>query len=36
MIRNSDRAVFVVGDDQSGQLGIAKLTQSQYVPVRSR
>jgi alpha-tubulin suppressor-like RCC1 family protein len=32
MIRNSDRAVFVVGDNQSGQLGIPG-NQPQYLPV---
>jgi alpha-tubulin suppressor-like RCC1 family protein len=34
MIRNSDRAVFVAGDNQSGQLGISG-TQPQYLPVNS-
>lgn len=29
MIRNSDRAVFVAGDNQSGQLGIAQTALSQ-------
>jgi len=33
MIRNSDRAVFVVGDNQSGQLGIPG-NQPQYLPVK--
>jgi len=32
MVRNSDRAVFVVGDNQSGQLGIPG-NQPQYLPV---
>ncbi|MEN3371116.1 MAG: hypothetical protein V7609_3259 [Verrucomicrobiota bacterium] len=36
MIRNSDRALFVAGDNQSGQLGIAQTALSQYVPVRMR
>ena len=35
MIRNSDRAVFVAGDDQSGQLGISSNPPIQPVPVRS-
>jgi alpha-tubulin suppressor-like RCC1 family protein len=35
MIRNSDRAVFVAGDNQSGQLGIAGNQSAQSVPVRS-
>jgi alpha-tubulin suppressor-like RCC1 family protein len=35
MIRNSDRAVFVVGDNQSGQLGIPGNPAIQSVPVRS-
>lgn len=34
MIRNSDRAVFVVGDNQSGQLGLPGNQTPQYVPVR--
>jgi alpha-tubulin suppressor-like RCC1 family protein len=33
MIRNSDRAIFVAGDNQSGQLGIPG-NQPQYLPVR--
>ena len=36
MIRNSDRAVFVAGDNQSGQLGIVGGETAQTVPVRSR
>jgi alpha-tubulin suppressor-like RCC1 family protein len=36
MIRYTDRAVFVTGDNQSGQLGIAQTTVSQNVPVRAR
>ena len=35
MIRNSDRAVFVAGDNQSGQLGIPGNPPIQQVPVRS-
>jgi alpha-tubulin suppressor-like RCC1 family protein len=35
MIRNSDRAVFVAGDNQSGQLGIPGNPPAQYLPVRS-
>lgn len=35
MVRNSDRAIFVAGDNQSGQLGIAGNQSPQYVPVRS-
>jgi alpha-tubulin suppressor-like RCC1 family protein len=35
MIRNTDRAVFVTGDNQSGQLGIAGSPPIQNVPVRS-
>jgi alpha-tubulin suppressor-like RCC1 family protein len=35
MIRNSDRAVFVTGDNQSGQLGIPGNQSTQTVPVRS-
>jgi alpha-tubulin suppressor-like RCC1 family protein len=35
MIRNSDRAVFVAGDNQSGQLGIANNQSAQFLPVRS-
>ena len=35
MIRNSDRAVFVAGDNQSGQLGIAGNPPAQFIPVRS-
>ncbi len=34
MIRNSDRAIFVAGDNQSGQLGIPGNQTPQYVPVR--
>lgn len=35
MVRNSDRAIFVAGDNQSGQLGIAGSQAPQYVPIRS-
>ncbi|HJT82457.1 MAG TPA: hypothetical protein VJ719_14780 [Chthoniobacterales bacterium] len=35
MVRNSDRAVFVVGDNQSGQLGISGTGSAQPVPVQS-
>lgn len=35
MVRNSDRAVFVVGDNQSGQLGLPGNLSPQHVPVRS-
>jgi Regulator of chromosome condensation (RCC1) repeat len=35
MIRNSDRAVFVAGDNQSGQLGLAGNPPVQQLPVRS-
>lgn len=35
MIRYSDRAVFVAGDNQSGQLGIAGNSPTQFLPVRS-
>ncbi|MEY2496883.1 MAG: hypothetical protein QOD12_439 [Verrucomicrobiota bacterium] len=35
MIRNSDRAVFVTGDNQSGQLGIPGNQSIQKLPVRS-
>ncbi|MEA2922843.1 MAG: hypothetical protein QOF07_2813, partial [Bradyrhizobium sp.] len=35
MIRNSDRAVFVTGDNQSGQLGIPGNQSAQSLPVRS-
>jgi alpha-tubulin suppressor-like RCC1 family protein len=35
MVRYSDRAVFVTGDNQSGQLGIAGNPPSQLVPIRS-
>jgi alpha-tubulin suppressor-like RCC1 family protein len=35
MIRNSDRAVFVTGDNQSGQLFIPGSPSSQTLPVRS-
>jgi alpha-tubulin suppressor-like RCC1 family protein len=35
MVRGSDRAVFVTGDNQSGQLGIPGNVSSQPVPVRS-
>jgi alpha-tubulin suppressor-like RCC1 family protein len=35
MIRYSDRAVFVAGDNQSGQLGIPGNPSTQNVPVRS-
>ena len=36
MIRTSDRAVFVAGDNESGQLGTASKQAVQSVPVRSR
>ena len=35
MVRGSDRAVFVTGDNQSGQLGIPGNVSTQTVPVRS-
>ncbi len=35
MVRFTDRAVFVAGDNQSGQLGIASNPVTQYTPVRS-
>jgi alpha-tubulin suppressor-like RCC1 family protein len=35
MIRNSDRAVFVAGDNQSGQLSIPANQSTQSLPVRS-
>jgi alpha-tubulin suppressor-like RCC1 family protein len=35
MVRNSDRAVFVAGDNQSGQLGISSNQPAQSLPVRS-
>jgi alpha-tubulin suppressor-like RCC1 family protein len=35
MIRTSDRAVFVAGDNQSGQFGIPGNQSSQSLPVRS-
>jgi alpha-tubulin suppressor-like RCC1 family protein len=35
MIRSSDRAVFVTGDNQSGQLGIPGNQPNQNVPIRS-
>jgi alpha-tubulin suppressor-like RCC1 family protein len=35
MIRNSDRAVFVAGDNQSGQLGLPGNPSPQSLPVRS-
>jgi alpha-tubulin suppressor-like RCC1 family protein len=35
MVRNSDRAIFVTGDNQSGQLGIPSNQPIQLVPVRS-
>ncbi len=35
MVRNSDRAVFVAGDNQAGQLGVAGTQAPQYLPVRS-
>ena len=35
MVRNSDRAVFVTGDNQAGQLGIPGNQSPQYLPVRS-
>jgi alpha-tubulin suppressor-like RCC1 family protein len=35
MVRNTDRAVFVTGDNQSGQLGISGNQSHQSVPVRS-
>jgi len=34
MIRNSDRAIFVVGDNQFGQLGIPGNQTPQYLPVQ--
>ena len=35
MVRNSDRAVFVAGDNQSGQLGTTGNQSTQSLPVRS-
>jgi alpha-tubulin suppressor-like RCC1 family protein len=35
MVRYSDRAIFVTGDNQSGQLGISGNQSSQSVPIRS-
>lgn len=35
MVRNSDRALFVTGDNQSGQLGVPGNAMSKQVPVRS-
>ncbi len=35
MVRNSDRAVFVAGDNEAGQLGVAGTQAPQYLPVRS-
>jgi alpha-tubulin suppressor-like RCC1 family protein len=35
MVRYTDRAIFVAGDNQSGQLGIAGYPQRQSVPVKS-
>lgn len=35
MVRYSDRAVFVTGDNQSGQLGLPGNKAAQHVPVRS-
>lgn len=35
MVRNADRAVFVAGDNQSGQLRIPGNPSTQFVPVRS-
>lgn len=35
MVRNSDRAVFVAGDNQSGQLAVQGNQSSQSVPIRS-
>ena len=35
MVRNFDRAVFVAGDNQSGQLGVSGGPAPKYVPVRS-
>jgi alpha-tubulin suppressor-like RCC1 family protein len=35
MVRYTDRAVFVAGDNQSGQLRISGNPSSQKVPVRS-
>lgn len=35
MVRNSDRAVFVAGDNQSGQLGVPGNQPAQSVPIRS-
>lgn len=36
MVRYTDRALFVAGDNQSLQLGLAPSVLSQFVPVRSR
>jgi alpha-tubulin suppressor-like RCC1 family protein len=36
MVRSSDRAVFVAGDDQSGQFGSNGTGSTQYLPIRSR
>jgi alpha-tubulin suppressor-like RCC1 family protein len=35
MVRYTDRSIFVAGDNQSGQLGIAGNPSVQYVPVKS-
>jgi alpha-tubulin suppressor-like RCC1 family protein len=35
MVRYTDRAVFVAGDNQSGQLGIPGNKSTQALPVRS-
>lgn len=35
MVRYSDRAVFVAGDNQSGQLAVPSTAPAQYLPVRS-
>ncbi|MFL6589861.1 MAG: RCC1 domain-containing protein [Chthoniobacterales bacterium] len=35
MVRYTDRAVFVAGDNQSGQLAISGNPQTQYLPVKS-
>jgi alpha-tubulin suppressor-like RCC1 family protein len=35
MVRYPDRAIFVTGDNQSGQLGIPGNVSAQKVPIRS-
>ena len=35
MVRYTDHAVFVAGDNQSGQLGLADNSPAQYLPIRS-